>query len=40
MPLIAATAILLCAADLDGDSDQDLAVANAASSNVTILKNH
>src|SRR4051812_1464791 len=28
------------AADLDGDGDQDLAVANAASDNVTILRNN
>ena len=30
----------VCAADLDGDGDSDLAVANYSSNNVSILKNN
>ena len=30
----------VCAADLDGDGDSDLAVANSGSNNVSILKNN
>ena len=30
----------VCAADLDGDGDSDLAVANYGSNNVSILKNN
>ena len=29
----------VAAADLDGDADRDLAIANAATDNVTILRN-
>ena len=35
-----ATPASVCAADLDGDGDSDLAVANYGSNNVSILKNN